>query len=161
MDLAEWLRAFRALHEKARGGALTPDESAAYLAGRDELASALISAQRLLVDASDPPRKALRVALALQVDLESSTSWVRAVTSTVSVGGFSALLAKAPAPGERLNCFIRIPGGERIAGKVVPGAVKPQAENVSASFVFTQLRDSDRERLEFVVFDTALSQFVK
>ncbi len=90
MDLAEWLREFRALHEKAHRGALTPDESAAYLAGRDELAGALISAQRLLVDATEPPRKALRVALALQVDLESSTSWVRAVTSTVSVGGFSA-----------------------------------------------------------------------
>ncbi len=161
VELAEWLREFRALHERARQGALTPDESATYLAGRDELARALIVAQGLAIHPSQPPRKALHVAVALQVELDTSVLSIRAVTSTVSVGGFAVLMARAPPPGEKVRCSIRIPGGDRIAATVAPADVKPQGENVSVSFVFKDLRASDRERLEFLVFDTVLSQLAK
>ncbi len=47
MSLADWLAAFRELHEKAHRGELAPRERAAYHAGRDELARALLAAQRL------------------------------------------------------------------------------------------------------------------
>ncbi len=66
IHLAEWLRKFRAPHERARNGTLSSEQSAAYVAGREELARALIVAQGLAVDPSQQRRKALRVARALQ-----------------------------------------------------------------------------------------------
>ena len=38
MSFADWLRQFRALHEKAKKGALRGADLTAYRAGRDELA---------------------------------------------------------------------------------------------------------------------------
>ncbi len=161
VDLAEWLRAFRLLHERARSGKLSSADRADYQAARDELARALIDAQRLAVDPTEPPRNALRVARALQVDLEAPASRERAVTATVSAGGFSVLLAKAPPPHKEMKCSIRIPGGEPIVATVVPAGAKPQLASTQVSFVFKNLGDADRERLEFLIFDTALSQLSK
>ncbi len=161
MDLAEWLREFRALHERARQGRLSSEESTAYQAGRDELARALIVAQGLAVDPSHERRKALRVARALQVDLETPLTSTRAVTSNVSVGGFAVLLAKTPAHDEEMKCSLRVPGAEPILAVVVPVGAKPQPGSVSVSFAFKNLSDADRERLEFLVLDTALSQLAK
>src|SRR5512140_3641701 len=94
--LSEWLRSFRELHERARKGQLGKAEEPAYRAGRDELARALLSAQRLTVKPGETPRQALRVARALQVDLDLLTSSARAITVDLSTGGFSCLLAKSP-----------------------------------------------------------------
>ncbi len=161
MDLAQWLWEFRALHEKARRGTLTTDESAAYLAGREELARALIVAQGLALDPSQQRRKALRVARALQVELETPLTSTRAVTSNLSVGGFAVLLARAPGHDEEMRCSLRVPGADPILATVVPVGVKPQPGSVSVSFAFKKLSDGDRERLEFLVFDTALAQLAK
>ncbi len=95
------------------------------------------------------------------MDLEAPDSQIRAVTSTISVGGFSILLAKGPPPGEEMKCSLRLPGKDRIVATVVPVGAKPQGENVSASFIFKKLSDSDRERLELLIFDTVLSQLAK
>ncbi len=160
MDLADWLREFRALHEKARKGTLFSEESAAYLAGREELARALIAAQGLPVERSQERRKALRVAQALQVDLEGPVT-TRTVTSNISVGGFAVLLANAPARGKEMKCSLRLPGADPILATVVPVGVKPEVGSVRVSFAFKSLSDADRERLEFLIFDTALSQIAR
>src|SRR5512133_3575793 len=134
MALAEWLQAFRTLHERARTGRLSAEDHSAYLAGREELARALVAAQRLSVTAGTPPREALRVARALQVDLETPLSRERAMTMTLSIGGFSALLAKAPRSDEALKCTIRIPGGESIETTARAVGTKPQAGSANVSF---------------------------
>jgi PilZ domain len=161
MPLAEWLQAFRTLHERAKAGRLSPEERSAYLAGREELARALVAAQRLSLTPGTRPREALRVARALQVDLETPLSRERAMTMTLSIGGFSALLAKAPRPDEELRCTFRIPGGESIETTARPVGTKPRAGSVSVSFAFGKLGDADRERLELVIFDTVLEQLVR
>ena len=158
MDLAEWLRAFRALHERAKRGDLSTDEHSAYVAGRDELARALVAAQRLTVTPGSTPREVLRVARALQVDLDTPLDHLRVMTLTLSVGGFSALLAKPPRPDEEMECILRVPGGERIETTARSVGTKPQAGSVNVSFAFGKLADADRERLEMLVFDTALQQ---
>ncbi len=115
--LSEWLLTFRQLHEKARRGQLAERELQAYRAGRDELARALLAAQRLALRPGEVPRRALRVARALQVDLDLGTSRERAVTLDISTGGFSCLLAKAPPIGDEVGFSLRLPAAEALAGR--------------------------------------------
>jgi hypothetical protein len=159
-SLAEWMKNFRDLHEKVRGGKLGKNELESYRAQRDELARALLSAQRLTVKPGETPRATLRVARALQVDLDMITATARAITIDLCTGGFACLLAKAPSMGDEIGFSLRLPGGEPLKGKVRVADVKPQQGNVRASFQFAGLTAEDRERVEMFVFDTVLSQIV-
>ncbi len=156
MSLKDWLVRFRSQHEQARAGKLSGDGLADYRAGRDELARALLGAQAASLRPGEVPRQALRVARALQADLEWSVDRVRAVTQEISAGGFSALLAKAPPTDEEVKVSLRIPGGDPIVGKarVVGAAVQTAATRVS--FSFANLGAAEKDRLEFAVFDTVL-----
>jgi hypothetical protein len=159
-SLADWLAAFRALHERARSGSLSPADWRTYRAGRDELAKALLGAQRLTLKPGDIPRQALRVARALQVDLDLLTSRQRAVTIDFSTGGFSCLLAKGPPVGEEVGFSLRLPAAEPLAGRARVADLRPQPGSARVSFQFVGITDADRERLELFVFDTALAQLV-
>jgi hypothetical protein len=153
MAFADWLRVFRALHERAKKGELEGQDADEHRAACDELARALIAAQRLTLKPGEVPRHALRVARALQVDLETPLSHVRATTLDLCVSGFSVLLAKAP------PATLRMPGGaEPIHATVLVADLKQQPGNVRASFTFKRLTDENRARLELLVIDTALSQ---
>lgn len=158
MSLGEWLSKFREMHEKARRKQLNPADLAAYRKGRDELAFALLAAQRLTLKPGETPRRALRVARALQIDLDMLTSRERAITIDISTGGFSCLLAKAPPLGDEVGIQMRIPASDPLICKARIADVKPQAGNVRAAFQFTGLSDEDKERLEMFVFDTVLAQ---
>lgn len=158
MALADWLRVFRTLHEKAKRGELGGTDADDYRAGCDELARALMAAQRLTARAGEAPRHQLRVARALQVDLETSLSRVRAMTVDLSVAGFSVLAAKPPPAGEEQTATLRLPGGDPIIAGVLPGDVKQQPGSVRVSFTFRNLSEPDKKRLEALVIDTALSQ---
>ncbi len=158
MSLADWLTAFRALHEKARRGTLDEAGAAAYRAGRDELARALLAAQQLALKPGETARQALRVALALQVDLETRITSARAITLDVSTGGFAALMGKVPPRDEDLECTLRLPGQDplKAAARVVDAKQLPG--NVRVAFAFRNLSDEDRERLETALFDSVLEQ---
>lgn len=157
-SLAQWLLEFRGLHEKARQGRLRDAEAVRYVAARDELARALLAAQRLALKPGETPRRALRVARALQADLDLPTSRVRAPTLDLSTGGFSCLLARAPPLGDELGFTLRIPGAEPLSGRARVQDVRPREGNVRVSFMFTALPDAERERMELLVFDTVLAQ---
>jgi hypothetical protein len=158
MSLKDWLVQFKAQHEQARAGKLSGDGLAAYRAGRDEMARALLGAQVAALKSGEVPRQALRVARALQADLEWSVSKVRAVTQDISAGGFSALLAKAPPNDEDVKVELRLPGSEMLAARVrVVGAIVQPAA-VRVAFAFTGLGPAERDRMEFLVFDTVLQQ---
>jgi hypothetical protein len=159
-SLTEWLLGFRQLHERARSGRLGGADLARYHTGRDELARALLAAQKLQLRTGEVPRRALRVARALQVDLDFATSVVRAVTSDVSTGGFSCLLAKAPSLGEEARFALRMPAAQPLTGTARVQDVRPNQGNVRVSFAFGALSEDDRERVEMFVFDTVLAQIV-
>jgi len=158
MSIADWLRVFRTLHEKAKQGGLAPEDADAYRAGCDELARALMASQRLAPKPGEAPRHALRVARAVQVDLESSVSKVRAMTVDLGVSGFSTILAKAPPAGEELTATLKLPGGRPLVAPVVPADSRPQPGSARVAFAFRKLADADRATLELLVIDTALSQ---
>ena len=159
MGLAEWLRVFRSLHERALKGELEGVEAADYRTGCDELARALMAAQRLALRPGEAPRHVLRVARALQVDLVARAGSFRAMTIDVSVAGFSILVGKVPSSEEH-TATLRVPGSAPIVAKVRPGEAKQQPGNVRIAFLFQALPDEDRHRLEMLVIDTALSQLV-
>jgi hypothetical protein len=146
------------MHDAAREGRLGPDDLAAYRAGRDELARALLAAQRLTLKPGEKPRQALRVARALQVDLDLATDAVRAVTIDLSTGGFSCLLARAPAAGDELKFSLRVPASEPVVGRCRVADVKPLQGSVRVALQLVGLSEADRERLETFVFDTVLAQ---
>jgi hypothetical protein len=156
--LAQWLLEFRQLHEKARRGQLGERELQLYRNGRDELARALLAAQRLTLRPGETPRRALRVARALQVDLDLVTARERAVTIDLSTGGFSCLLAKAPPVGDEVGFSIRLPAADPLAGRARVTDARVLPGNVRVSFQFMSQADADKERLELFVFDTVLAQ---
>ena len=157
-SLTDWLISFRQLHEKARGGQLRGAELARYRSGRDELARALLAAQRLQLKAGEVPRRALRVARALQVELDLPAAHQRAVTLDLSIGGFSCLLAKAPALGEEVGFSLRIPAAEPLAGRARVQDVKHHEGSARVAFAFVGMPEAEKERLEVFVFDTVLAQ---
>ena len=159
MSLADWLRVFRTLHEKAKKGELTSTDAEDYRAGCDELCRALLAAQKIALKPGEVPRHALRVARAMQVTLETKVSSVRATTVDVSVAGFSVLLGKVP-PSEPQTATLRIPGAEPVVAEVIPAESKLQTGAVRVAFLFQKLPDAEKQRLEMLVIDTALSQLV-
>jgi hypothetical protein len=158
MGFADWLREFRALHEKAKQGKLGAADLAVYRVGRDELARALLAAQRMTLPAGVRPRQGLRVPRALQADLQFPDGDVRAMTVDVSAGGFAALMAKPPKVGEELKVSLRIPGGEPLRAEARVIEVRPQVGNARASFQLVGMEEADAERLELLVFDAVLAQ---
>jgi hypothetical protein len=159
-SLSEWLSAFRELHERARRGSLGPGELATYRNGRDELARALLAAQRLTLKSGETPRQALRVARALQIELDLPTSRERAVTIDLSTGGFSALLTKAAPLGDDLGVALRLPAAEPVVCRARITDARPQAGHVRVAASFVNLQAAERERLELFVFDTVLAQLI-
>lgn len=158
MGIADWLRVFRSLHEKAKKGELSPEDADAYRDGCDELARALMASQRLTPRPGEAPRHALRVARALQVDLETPLSSMRAMTVELGATGFSAIVGKAPPLGEEQRCKLKLPGGTPLEVTAVAGEVKPQPGSARVAFTFKGLSDADRAKLELLVIETALSQ---
>jgi len=159
-SLSDWISAFRELHERARRGALTASELAAYRSGRDELARALLAAQRLTLKSGETPRQALRVSRALQVELDLPTTRQRAVTVDLSTGGFSTLLDKAPPVGDDMGVSLRLPAADPVVCRARVTDVRPQGNHVRVAARFEAMPAADRERLELFVFDTVLAQLV-
>jgi hypothetical protein len=160
-SLSDWISAFRELHERARRGALTAAELTAYRSGRDELARALLAAQRLTLKSGETPRQALRVSRALQVELDLPTARQRAVTIDLSTGGFSTLLDKGPPVGDDMGVSLRLPAADPVVCRARITDAKPQGGHVRVAARFEGLPAEDRERLELFVFDTVLAQLVR
>ncbi len=158
MSFADWLRVFRSVHAEARRGALSAESLAEYREARNELARALLSAQRVALEPGVQPRRTLRTARALQADLDFFDGALRTATRTISSGGFSAVLPKGPKMGEQLKVTLRLPGEEplRCEAQVIETKVQPGSALVS--FRWIGMPEPDVERLEMVVFDTVLEQ---
>jgi hypothetical protein len=160
MELKRWLDEFSRLHAKARKGDLSPGEHVHYKQQRDELARALVTAQRLTVLPGQTPRQALRVTRALQVDLELATGRVRAMTQNISTGGFGALLGQMPKENESIGFTLKQPGSpESIVGRCRVRDIQTRTGSHFVSFMFEDLPDESRERIEMTIFDTVMEQF--
>ena len=160
MELAAWIRAFRSLHEQARKGDLSASETVIYHGQREELARALVVAQRLTTLPGQTARQSLRVARALQLDLDLDEGRQRVMTMHLSTGGFGTLLQKSPAVGAAIGFSLRLPGStELLVGRARVVDAHKRVGNSLVSFAFEPLPDAAREQLELCLFDTVLQQF--
>src|SRR5260370_21126394 len=149
MSLQEWLTEFRVLHDKARSGTLSDYHAKLYKDGREELAAALVQAQRLTRKPEESAREALRVARAVQVDLELNSGKQRVVTLDICIGGFSTMMGVPPPPNEAVGGTIRMPEGKDhpIGARAKIVATKRHAApNPPASLAFEAVPGSDAER---------------
>jgi hypothetical protein len=158
MGLADWLKGFRELHGQAKRQGLSGRDLTAYQAARDELARALLAAQHVALQAGQRPRRALRVARALQADLDFHDGHWRALTVEVGAGGFAVLLDKPPKVNDEIKVALRVPGGEPLRADARVVEVKVQPGNARACFQFVALSEDEVERLEMFVFDAVLEQ---
>jgi len=156
-DFSDWLRGFRDLHERARRGGLKAGEETTYQAARDELARAMLAAQRLTLKPWEKARHKLRVARALQIDLEHDGARQRTVTLDVSAGGFSAVVAKPPMLGDMVKVSLRLPADEPLACVARISDVKPQEGSTRIAAAFISLPPADLERLERFIIDAVLA----
>ena len=161
MELRLWIANFKALHQRARKGELSGEERKQYLSLREELAKAMCSAQRLQTLPGQTQRQSMRVARALQIDLELPEGRQRLMTMNISVGGFAALLPKEPSKSAGLIGFsLRLPGStEPLIGRVRVVDVQKRPGNAMVSFAFNELGAAEQERLELALFDVVLQQF--
>ncbi len=161
MSLAVFLTRFRDLHRKDAAGALAGPERQEYLRARDELARALLAAQRIALKPGEVARESLRVARAVQVDLEWPKGRVRAASLDLSVGGFSTLMARAPSQKDVVKCTLRLPGGAKVEAEARVAGMLVQPAAVRVSYAFHGLSQEDRDSLERLVFDTVLEQLAR
>jgi hypothetical protein len=157
--LADWLGHFRELHERARQASLSAIEVTAYHSLRDELARAMLAAQKVTLKPGQVPRRALRVARALQLDLEVAGSSQRTVTLDLSTEGFSAMLARPPAPGDLVGVALRMPAAEPLVCRARVTDVKPLTGSVRIAAQYVDLPAAEQERLEMFIVDTVLALF--
>jgi hypothetical protein len=158
MSFSDWIRQFRALHAEARKGALSPEDLETYRGACEEFSRALMAAQRLTLKPGEAARHALRVARAIQVELESPVTLLKVTTIDFGVGGFSATLAKAPRVGEEFACKLKLPAGDPIETSVLVVEAKALPGSARATFSFKRLPDASKDRIEGLVIDTALAQ---
>ncbi len=159
MELKQWLEAFRALHRKAHEGKLTEEEQKVYLDGREELARALLSVQRVSLQPGQTPRQSVRVSRAIQVDIDAGADHLRAVTRDISVTGFAAMLEKTLELGQTVKYALRIAGSSGsapITGKAHVIEMKSHGGRIRGSFALLGLSATEREQLELFVFDAVL-----
>jgi hypothetical protein len=156
-SLSEWLAEFRELHARARAGGLAGAELAAYRSARDELARVLLVGQQITREHGHAARRTMRLAWALQVDMEVEGG-VRAATLDLSTGGFSALLGQAPGSDSRVAFSIRLPGAEPVRGVARPVAAIPRPGSYRVSFAFAEVEDDGVERLLRFLVDQVLAQ---
>jgi hypothetical protein len=158
MGLQQWLDGFCKLHEQVRAGTLAKSDQAKYIAGRDELARALLKAQQITLQPGELPRRSLRAATALQISLQLPSGPLQTITRDIGSGGYSVRVSSAPAVGAIVIFSLRLSTKDVIEGSSRLLNLSPVSESRRASFCFENLPAEVTERIEMTVFDAIVSQ---
>jgi hypothetical protein len=162
MGLQDWVENFRGLHSRARDGKLDERELQRYHEAREELAQALVGAQKIALKPGEHARDALRVPRAMQVDISVPGGKHRAMTLDVSANGFSAMLGIGLPLGERHDVVLKMPGGATpIEAQAAVVGTKRQGGTYRVSYEFARLIPEQSEQLMYLVFDSALDALKK
>jgi hypothetical protein len=151
--LKQWMAQFCGWHEQYRKGELGEESLPLYREARGDLIDMLIVAQRLEIR-TDGARRALRMARALQVELDLPTGRVMALTQDISTGGLSALVGQAPPVGAMLSFRLKLGRGiEPIAGRARVVAAIPMQGSVRMAIAFETIEQGARDHIEDLVLD--------
>lgn len=159
MSTADWFKDFRNMHDKAKRKVLTPPEKRLYQAAKEQFAKAMCAAQGLTLKPGETARLNMRISQVMPVELSLAREMVKAATMDISLGGFSSTLAVFPEANELVGYIIKLPGGvEPLVGRAQAVSMVRKPGNARVSFAFQGLSEADSERLELVLFDSALSR---
>jgi hypothetical protein len=158
MGLEQWLGEFCKLHEQARTDALPASDRKRYLAARDELATALLKAQRIALQSGEVPRRSLRAALGFAISLQLPGGNLHSITRDLSSGGFSVMLSNAPLIGAVVPFTLKLAAKDSVEGKARLVSLSPISNTRRGSFSFEPLAPEVVERIELLVFDAVVAQ---
>jgi hypothetical protein len=162
MGLQDWVENFRGIHNRAREGKLDERELGRYHEAREELAQALVGAQKISLRPGESARNALRVPKAMQVDISVPGGKQRAMTLDISGNGFSAMLGIGLPVGERHDVVLKMPGGATpLEAQATVAGTKRQGGTYRVSYEFVKLSSAQSDQLMFLVFDAALEALKK
>jgi hypothetical protein len=162
MGLQDWVENFRGMHKRARDGKLDERELGRYHEAREELAQALVGAQKISLKEGERARSALRVPKAMQVDISVPGGKQRAMTLDISGNGFSAMLGIGLPVGERHDVVLKMPAGAApIEAQAVVAGTKRQGGTYRVSYEFAKLTPEQTDQLMYLVFDAALEALQK
>lgn len=158
MPIADSVRQLLELHEKAKKGALAPDERLVYETRRTDFSRAMLSAQKLMLRPGETYRRALRVAHAVRLELALTMGTAATVSLDLSAGGFAALVPMA-LPIDKPIAFTMRVSLEPLEGMAHVVSSTPRQAAFIASFAIDTMSAAHRERLEAIVFEAALARF--
>jgi hypothetical protein len=157
IKFSEWLKRLREMHLQARAGVLDAKGLALYRSVREEFFQSLLVAQQIAREYGHTARQTMRIAWAMQVDLDPARECVRVVTLDLSSGGFSALMGTAPSKERELAFSMRLPGSAPVSGTARVIASVPRPGNCRVSFSFVALGADDMERLKQFMLEKVLA----
>lgn len=164
MSPAAFIERFRALHERAKSGRLTPDERAEYASSRASLTRMLAVAQQL-GHPGEPLRGDLRMAKLLKLDLHpDGASPLRLSTIDLASGGFAALMPMGLPLGRGARFTLHLPavaGAGPISGRCTTVSSRAQGGAFRVSFRIDELTPSAQEQLDVALIDAVLERFTK
>lgn len=158
MEPAQWLAAFRALHDQAKKAPLDPNGADRYRAMKDELARSLLQSEGKRAEGNAPPRRQFKVPTVHQIEVAGLH---RATTTELSCTGFTALVPAMIKEGQLIGFVLSLARSqEPIRGDcIVQAALKQPNQLVRLTCTFTKLEESQLERIEQTLFDVALTRF--
>lgn len=163
MTPKEFVAQFRALHEKAKSGKLTPAERVQYGSGRTQFIRFVVVAQEL-GQTGKTLRSNLRMAKLLKVELKPDGGDVlRLSTMDLASGGFAALVQGGMKIGHpaTFTLFLPASGGapNPIQGRCTVASSRPQTGLFRVSFRFEGLAPEAQEKLDVALIDAVLERF--
>jgi hypothetical protein len=157
-----FLDGFRALHEKAKRGALTEPERGKYVGARHELGRLMLIAQSAS-PGGGTLRARFRVAQMFKVELTTSTGQVKTSTIDVAAAGFAVLLDAGEKVGASAPFTLVLPefpnGQRRVQGVARVASSRLQARVHRVSYTFADVGAPDMEHIEMVIIDAILARF--
>ncbi|MDF2695532.1 MAG: type pilus assembly PilZ [Labilithrix sp.] len=166
MGTFEFLTEFKALHDKAKNGTITPAERSRYQMARTQFERIVLIAQQL-GHTGQTLRSSLRMAKMLKVELRPDEGDVlRASTIDLASGGFAVLLPSGMRVGKGASFTLHLPatsgsGTSPISGRASVASSRPQTTLFRVSFRFEGLPPDARDQLEIALIDAVLERFMK
>ena len=150
----------RELHDRAKRGALTPNERPEYEQARRELGRLLLVAQHLN-HGGETLRSQFRVARMIKVEIDlGGPAPEKTTTIDLASGGFAALLSAGHPVGKNVRFTLQLPG-QSIEGTAKVASSRAQGSLHRVSFAFAELLPAHRDHLEMIIVDEVLARFQK
>jgi hypothetical protein len=166
MGTFEFLTEFKALHDKAKKGTITPDERLRYRMARSQFERIVLISQQL-GHTGQTLRSSLRMAKMLKVEIRPDEGdLLRASTIDLASGGFAVLLPAGMRIGKRAAFTLHLPSGSGagttpISGRVAVASSRSQTALFRVSFRFEGLAQEAQDQLDTALIDAVLERFMR